>query len=99
MLFTYLIHINNVSKGASTNKSEKPDFGAFPKVKKKSSSGLSSRIRGCDDSSSNLASSSLQLQQVYSEMNLQYDLDATPPTQDASGKYEGLGWDSLLEME
>ena len=36
---------------------------------------------------------------MYSEMNLQYDLDATPPTQDASGKYEGLGWDSLLEME
>ena len=68
--FTYLIHINNVSKDASANKSEKPDFGA---------SGLSSRIRGCDGSSSNLASSSLQLQQMYSEMNLQYDLDATPP--------------------
>ena len=48
----------------------KPDFGA---------SGLSSRIRGCDGSSSNLASSSLQLQEMYSEMNLQYDLDATPP--------------------
>lgn len=99
VLFTYLIHVNNVSKGASTNKSEKPDFGAklprFPEC----SSGLSSRIRGCDGSSSNLASSSLQLQQMYSDMNLQYDLDATPPTQDASGKYEGLGCDSLLEIE
>ena len=84
-LFTYVIHINVVSKGVSINKSETRLWSFSAEC----SSGLSSRIRGCDGSSSNLASSSFQVQtfrfclifwkEMYSEMNLQYDLDL-PPT-------------------